>query len=446
MRSNYVRSIFGLLLVLLAHAAHAILPIQHWETQRGARVYFVQNRDLPILDVSVDFPAGSAFDTPEKSGAANMTANMLRLGAGGMNEDEIARALADTGAQYSGRFDNDRAGGGMRMLSSAKERARSLEILSRMLTQPEFPAPVLEREKARLVEVLKEADTRPDTIAARTFSRMVYSTHPYGFRGSGEIETIAKLQRDDLVDFYRRSYTAERAVVAIMGDVTREEAAAIAEMLTAKLSAASGSAPVIPPVPELVKPNARWIMHPATQSHIYWGSPGIRRDDPDYFPIFVGNHILGGGGFISRITEEVRQKRGLAYSAYSYFTPLLREGPFVVGMQTKGEQAAQALDVARKTVAEYVAKGPTAKELADAKKNIIGGFPLRIDSNRKIHEYLAVIGFYRLPLTYLDDFTKNVERVTAEQVRAAFQRHVHPDRMITVVVGPAEEKVSSIAP
>lgn len=448
MGSKSLRFILGVALVALAQTAHAILPIQHWETQRGARVLFVENRDLPMLDVSVDFPAGSAFDTRDKGGAANMTANMLRLGAGGMNEDEIARGLADAGAQFSGRFDTDRAGAGMRMLSSAKERGRSLEILARVLTRPEFPGPVLEREKARLIAGLKEADTKPDTIAARTFSRMVYPTHPYGLRGPGEVETIAKLQRDDLVDFYRRYYSAERAVVAVMGDVSREEAAAIAEMLTAALPAASGDAPAIPAVPALAKADVRWITHPATQSHIYIGAPGIRREDPDYFALFVGNHILGGGGFVSRITDEVRQKRGLAYSAYSYFSPMLREGPFTVGMQTKGEQAAQALEVARQTVADYVAKGPTAKELDAAKKNIIGGFPLRIDSNRKIHEYLAVIGFYRLPLTYLDDFTRNVERVTLEQIKAAFQRHVHPERMVTVVVGPSAEKatVTSTAP
>lgn len=440
MRSKHFHVIAGIALMVLAHAAHAILPIQHWETQRGARVYFVENRDLPMLDVSVDFPAGSAFDTREKSGAANMITNMLRLGAGGLNEDEIARGLADAGAQFAGRFDSDRAGAGMRMLSSPRERGRSLDILGRMLTQPEFPAPVLEREKVRLIAALKEADTKPDTIASRTFSRMVFPTHPYGLRGPGEVETIAKLQRDDLLGFYRRYYTAERAVVAVMGDVTRDEAAAIAENLTAGLPSAGGETPAIPPVPELTKPDVRWITHPATQSHIYIGAPGIRREDPDYFALFVGNHILGGGGFVSRITDEVRQKRGLAYSAYSYFSPMLREGPFVVGMQTKGEQAAQALEVARRTVADYVARGPTAQELDAAKKNIIGGFPLRIDSNRKIHEYLAVIGFYRLPLTYLDDFTKNVERVTVDQVKAAFQRRVHPDRMVTVVVGPSDEK------
>ena len=203
----------------------------------------------------------------------------------------------------------------------------------------------------------------------------------------------------------------------MMGDVSRAEAEAIAEAADrAGCRSAGGPEPPLPPVPDARRrPTSRVIAHPASQSHILIGAPGISRDDPDYFPLFVGNYVLGGGGFVSRITEEVRQKRGLAYSAYSYFSPLLREGPFVVGMQTQREQAQDALEVVRETLRDFVARGPTEEELTAAKKNIIGGFPLRIDSNRKIHEYLALIGFYRLPLTYLDDFVKNVERVTVAQ-------------------------------
>jgi zinc protease len=192
----------------------------------------------------------------------------------------------------------------------------------------------------------------------------------------------------------------------------------------------------LPPVAELSAGVVRTIGHDATQAHIMIGAPGIRRDDPDYFPLFVGNYILGGGGFASRIIEEVRQKRGLAYSAYSYFFPLKREGPFLIGMQTQRDQAGEALEVVRRTLREFVAGGPTEQELQAAKQNIVGGFPLRIDSNRKIHDYLSVIGFYRLPLSYLDDFVRNVERVTVSGIRDAFLRRINPDRMVTVVVGP----------
>ena len=167
----------------------------------------------------------------------------------------------------------------------------------------------------------------------------------------------------------------------------------------------------------------------------------MKRDDPDYFPLFVGNYVLGGGGFVSRIVEEVRQKRGLAYSSYSYFVPMSERGQFQVGLQTRREQADEALEVTRATLERFVAEGPTDDELVAAKQNLVGGFPLRIDSNRKIHDYLATIGFYRLPIDYLDQFVDRIESVTVAQIKDAFQRRVDPDRMVTVVVaGGAREQ------
>ena len=209
-------------------------------------------------------------------------------------------------------------------------------------------------------------------------------------RSSGEVDTVAKLGREDLVNFHRTHYNAQHAVVALMGDVTREEAAAIAGGSDGR---AAGRERAGADLARRAGPRARRdaLDHASRkpEPHPHRGARACAATTPIIFPLFVGNYVLGGGGFQSRITEEVRTKRGLAYSAYSYFSPMLREGPFVVGMQTKGEQAREALAVVRKTLADFVAQGPTAKELAAAKKNIIGGFPLRIDSNRKIHEYLA---------------------------------------------------------
>lgn len=429
-------------LLLLSLRAHAILPIQHWQTGSGAQVYFVENRDLPMLDLSIEFPAGAAFDSRDKSGAASMTNQLLRLGADGMSEDEIARRMADVGAVLSPRFDTDRAGLALRTLTSSAERKQALDIFSRVLQRPAFPAAVLEREKNRRIAALKEADTKPDTIAALTFYRLIYRDHPYALRSSGEAETVGRLARQDLLDFYRRHYVAQRAVVALIGNLSRAEAAAIAEEITARLPQADGAEPVLPPVAGLAAGSTRIVAHPASQSHIFVGAPGISRDDPDYFALFVGNHILGGGGFVSRITEEVRQKRGLAYSAYSYFSPLRQQGPFLIGMQTQRDQAQEALAVVQKTLRDFLSGGPTAQELTAAKQNIIGGFPLRIDSNRKIHEYLGLIGFYRLPLSYLEDFVKSVERVTAADIKSAFARRIDPEKLVTVIVGAAEDKAS----
>jgi len=440
------RWLIGLLALALAGPAAAILPIQHWQTAGGSRVYFVENHDLPMLDLSVEFPAGSAYDTAEKSGAAAMTNRVLQLGADGMDEDEIARRMADIGAQLGGGSETDRAGLSLRTLSRAREQRQALDVFARVLSNPSFPQDILEREKARLIGALKEADTKPETIASVNFHRLIYRAHPYALRSRGDVETVAKLTRDDLISFYRRHYEGRYAVIALVGDITRAEAEAIAERVTRALPHGNGPEPTLPAVSPLDAGVKRFIAHPASQAHILIGAPAIRRGDPDYFPLFVGNHVLGGGGFVSRIIEEVRQKRGLAYSAYSYFEPLHREGPFVIGMQTKRTQAEEALRVVDSTLRNFLKNGPTEDELRDAKRNIVGSFPLRIDSNRKIQGYLALIGFYRLPLSYLEDFAGNVERVTAADIKDAFARRVDPERLVTVVVGPDAEQPAAATP
>lgn len=429
-------------------AALATPHIQHWQAASGARVYFVEDHDLPMLDVAVDFAAGSSFNTAENAGLAGLTNALLMLGAQGLSEDDIARTLADIGAQMGGHFDPDRSGMTLRTLSSAAERNQALDVMARVLQQPLFSEAVLAREKTRLIAGLKEAATKPESIADRAFNQAVFGTHPYGLRASGEVDSVEKIQRDDLLAFYRAHYSASGAVVAIMGDVSRAEAEAIAQKLTAQLPP-GGDAARIAPVAMQIAASEQRIQHPATQSHILLGAPGMARTDPDYFPLYVGNYILGGGGFVSRLMNEVREKRGLAYSVYSYFMPMQQPGAFQIGLQTKKEQADQALQLVRATLRDFIAKGPTDKELKAAKQNIIGGFPLRIDSNRKILDYLSVIGFYGLPLTYLDDFTGKVDRVTLAQIRDAFKRHVNPDAMATVIVGApqgqdAMEPVASV--
>lgn len=434
-----VKSILFAALCCVAASAFATPNIQHWQSASGAKVLFVENRDIPMLDVSVGIPAGSSFDAADKSGVAGLTHHLLNLGVEGLSEDDIARGMADIGAQFGGSFDQDRASLSLRTLSSAAQRDQALDIMARVLQRPLFPEAILAREKARLIAALKEAETKPESIADKAFHKAVFGAHPYALPVSGEIASVEKVTVQDLRDFYAVHYRASGAIVAIMGDVSRAQAEAIAEHLTAQLPA--GAPPTaLPGVAMLISASEQRIPHPASQSHILVGAPGMARDDPDYFPLYVGNHILGGGGFVSRLMNEVREKRGLAYSVYSYFMPLKQPGAFQIGLQTKKEQTGEALQLVRSTLAEFIAKGPTEKELLAAKQNIIGGFPLRIDSNRKILDYLSIIGFYNLPLTYLDDFTRRVEQVTVAQVRDAFRRHIDPEHMATVIVGAPEEK------
>lgn len=422
----------GLFFLVFASAAHATLPIQHWQSASGARVLFVENHDMPMVDVKVDFAAGSGRDTAKKAGLAGMTRHLMALGAGDLTEDQISGKLADIGAELGSDFDRDIAGFSLRTLSSQRDEA--VDLLAKILDAPKFDQKVLDREKTRQIVEIREAEMDPGHIARETFDKLLYGDHPYGLRADGEIDTVQSFTRQDVVDFYETHYVADREVIAIVGDLTRKEAEAVAE----KLSGGLPPGKPIPALPEVKLPTSaetKMIPYPSTQSHILIGYPGVTRDDPDYFPLLVGNYVLGGGGFESRLLNEVREKRGLAYSVYSYFYPLERKGPFEVGLQTRKDQTREALAIVRKTMGDYIAKGPTSKEIAAAKENLVGGFPLRIDSNRKIVDYLAMIGFYHLPLTYLDDFTKKVDEVTAAQIRDAFSRRINPADMVTVVVG-----------
>jgi zinc protease len=420
--------------LVFSSAAQAGVKIQHWQTASGSEVYFVENHDLPIVDLSVNFAAGSARDTVEKSGLAGITRYMMTLGAAGMSDEKIANKMADVGAILGGDFDADRAGFKLRTLSSEREKTQALAVFTKILQQPDFPESVLEREKARIISGLQESATQPESISSKAFMAALYGSHPYSLDDSGEVDTVAKIKRDDLQSFYKQYYGAKGAVVAIIGDLTREQAAAIAESVSSGLPnapAASQTPAVSLPAQALEKR----ITHPASQSHILLGYPGIKRGDPDLFPLYVGNYILGGGGFVSRLTEEVREKRGLVYSVYSYFMPMAEAGPFQVGLQTKKDQAEDALKLVRETLAKFIQNGVTEAELKAAKANIIGGFPMRIDSNGKILDYLAVIGFYKLPLNYLDEYNSNVEKVTVAQIKDAFSRRLKPDNFVTIIVG-----------
>lgn len=424
------RTILAALAMAVSLAAEAGVTIQHWVAPSGARVYFVETHDLPIIDIDMSFDAGGVRVPAGKAGLAGLAQALLDAGAGDLDEETISARLSDIGARLGGSADDDRASVTLRTLSFPKEREAALGLLRLVTSRPTFPEAVLVREKARTIAAIREADTKPDAIAAKRFAAAIYPGHPYGAAATaGTVEGIA---REDIVAFHRDHYSAKRATLSIVGDLTRQEAETIAQQLTESLP------PGIPetPLPPVTLPSSETVKvpHPATQSHIHIGLPAIRRGDPDHFALLVGNYTLGGGGFVSRLMKEVREKRGYAYSVYSYFAPKRLEGPFEIGLQTKREQAGDALKVAGDVLAGFIRSGPTDAELAAAKKNLIDGFGLRIDSNAKLLAHVSTIGFYGLPLTYLDDFPKRVAAVTARDVREAFARHVRPEHLVTVVV------------
>lgn len=424
-----------ILLNLISLSGHAAVNIQHWQTQSGSDVYFVENHDLPILDVSISFHAGRARDPIGKAGLASVTRHLMSLGAAGMNEEQITNAFADIGAQKSGSTNIDSASFSLRTLKSKHQKA--LSVFNNILHKPDFPIEVLAREKKRILAGLEEAKTQPDSIASKTFMKTLYQNHPYG--RIGEIETINAIEHADLQAFYQQYFVAKGAIIAMIGDITKSEAKLIAETMSDGLP----QGPAIESIEPVSLPKKAIdirIPHPASQAHVFLGYPGVKRGDPDYFPLYVGNYVLGGGGFVSRLMEEVREKRGLVYSVYSYFSPMEALGPFKIGFQTKKAQTAEALKVIDETLKAFLDGGVTEEELKAAKSNITGGFPMRLDSNRKILGYIAMIGFYKLPLTYLEDFNQQVNNVTAAQIKEAFNRRVKPADFVSVVVGADESQ------
>lgn len=419
------------LILTLPLPAEARVKIEHWVAQSGARVYFVESRALPILDVAVEFSAGSAYDPRERAGLGRLVLEMLKAGSSRYSETEAGRRIADAGGKLRSNFDVDRAGFSLRVLSSETERKKATETLADMLQSPLFPSGAFEREKARAVANAREAETQADHVAEKRLYELIYPAHPYGFSASPE--TLAAITREDVGRHYSAHYGSARAVVTIVGDLHRDAARALAEELTSRL-ARGGDSDLAPVAPSARGETVR-IAHPSAQSHVLLGLAALSYGDADYFPLLVGNYVLGGGGFASRLTKEVRSLHGYAYSVYSYFRVSGREGPFLVGLQTRRDQAGEALDRTRNVIAEFVAQGPTEAELSGAKKSLVGGFPLRIDTNRKVLNQAALIGFYKLPLDWLDQYPTHIHSVTLSQIRDAFARRVDPAKLSIVVVG-----------
>lgn len=407
--------------------------IQHWITANGARVYFVAAPGLPMVDIRVVFDAGSARDG-KVPGLARMTNAMLAQGAAGKDADAIATRFDSLGAEFSLNAERDMALLSLRTLITPRLLDPAVAQFAAIVQQPDFPAQALARQRRQALVALRNQRQSLSDIASKAFYHAVYRDYPYASPVLGTSASVRHLNRAELEAFYRRYYVGRNAVVAIVGDVTRAQAQQLAQRVVGKLPVGE-HAPALPVVSPLGAAVSVERYHPSTQTHILVGQPGVRRGDPDYYALYVGNYILGGSGFGSRIMKNIREERGLAYSAYSYFLPMREAGPFLMGVQTRTDKAGESLQLLRETLARFIAEGPTQAEVDHARTGIIDGFPMRIDSNRKLVGYIAMIGFYGLPLDYLQAFNRHIATVTRAQIIDAFQRRVHPERLVTVVVG-----------
>ncbi len=409
------------------------VAIEHWVTKKGAQVYFAQVPELPMVDIQVVFDAGAARDG-NQNGLALLTNSMLSEGTAKLNADQIAEQFENVGAVFSQQVGRDMAILSLRSLTTRRQLEPALTLFAEVMSGPAFPPRAFSREQGRQLAAIAREQERPGSIANKHFYQALYGEHPYAHSVLGDTPTVEALTPDDLAAFHSQYYVGSNAVVAVVGDLTERQAKKIADTLMGSLPAGKPAAP-LPDVIGNVEESLLQIQYPATQTHVLVGLPTIAQGDPDYFPLYVGNHILGGGALVSKLFNEVREQRGLAYSVYSSLSPMQQAGPFMMGLQTRADQAPEALAVLQDTLAQFTLEGPTEDELAMAKSNLIGSFPLRLGSNQAIVNQLALIGFFDLPLDYLVTFTDNIDAVSADDIQAAFNKVIVPERLQVIQVG-----------
>ncbi|MBM3387210.1 MAG: insulinase family protein, partial [Betaproteobacteria bacterium] len=360
---------FGCVLALLLgglSSAHAVLPIQHWQQPSGARVALVESRGIPMVDVQIDLDAGSRRDPADKPGLAAAGAGQLasglraQAGAGayarGLDENQLGEAWADLGASFTASASGDRLSFSLRSLSDADLLAQAAQLAARQMAHPAYPEAVWLRDREKMAAALRESLTRPGTVAQHRFAEAVYGGHPYGWRSTPT--SLGRIGVADLRRWHAQALRPCRAVVSVVGDLTRVQADALVTRLLALWPQGdTGRCEPLPPVAEVPPlPAAQDLRLPfdSAQAHVLIGQPGHKRNDPDFMALLVGNHILGGGGFTSRLTAHVREQRGLSYSVYSHFSPALHAGAFTVSLQTRPDQAMQATAVTRQVLQDFV--------------------------------------------------------------------------------------------
>lgn len=419
-------------------------PIEHWVTDRGVEVYFLPTTNLPIVDIQIAFAAGSSRDG-KLSGIATLTNSLLNDGTDQHSADQIAEGFESLGARYSNDTSRDIATVAIRSLTDKKLLDKAVNLFAEVITQPEFSENDFNRERNNQFAAIQQQMQSPSNIAVNQFYKTLYGKHPYANPVLGTPQTLLQLSARHAREFYEQYYTAQNATLSIVGKIDRVAAEQIAYQLTHDLSIGRKAPPFVdnPPLSNSI---FKTVNYPAKQTNILIGQFGIARSSPDYFPLMVGNYILGGGELVSRLFGEVREKRGLSYSAYSQFVPMTNTGPFMISLGTRTNKAQQALDVTNGVLRRFIKTGPTAAELAAAKKHINGNFALQLDSNQALANTLLLIGFYDLPADYLNTYQAKVNAVTLLQIRKAFQQHLDPTKLVTIQVGEDAKETSSTMP
>ena len=428
-------SFLAVLLIFATPSAALAVDIESVVSPGGIEAWLVEDHSNPIISVEFAFRGGAALDPAGKEGLANMISGLLDEGAGELDSQAFQGRLEDLSIRLSFDTGLDSFGGELQTLTENRDAA--FELLRLAITAPRFDQEPVERIRSQLLAILKRESTDPDMIASRTLRQLLFESHPYARPVNGTPASVAALTADDFRRFVAERLARDNLVVGVVGDITPEELARLLDSTFGALPQAARDGEV----PE-IEPRATGDMviveEAIPQSVVVMGHGALRREDPDFYAAYVVNYILGGGGFASRLYDEVREKRGLAYSVYSYLSPLDHSGLVLGGVGTQNGSVAQSIDVIREEWRRMGESGPTEEELKNAKTYLTGSYPLRLSSSPRIARMLVGIQLDELGIDYINRRNGLIEAVTPEDARRVAGDLYDVDKLTIVVVGQPE--------
>lgn len=420
--------------VLVALPVQAAVEIREVTSPGGIRAWLVEEPTIPFVALELRFRGGASLDAEGKRGAINLMTALLEEGAGEMDAQQFAAARDAMATSLSFDVGDDALSVSARFLT--EHRDASVALLRAALAEPRFDPDAIERVRAQVVSNIRSDLKDPNRIAGRGFDQLAFGDHPYGTARSGTEDSVAALTRDDLLAAKDRVIARDRVYVSAVGDIDAETLGQVIDLLLADLPEAG--APMPPEVAVAVPPGVTVIDYDAPQSVVVFGHEGIDRHDPDFFAAFVLNHILGSGGFGSRLMDELREKRGLTYGVGSYLVPMDLAATYQGSFASANDKVAEAVALVRAEWAKLAENGVSAEELEAAKTYLTGAYPLRFDGNAPIARILVGMQMDDLPVDYVETRNAKVEAVTPEDIRRVAARILKPEALHFVVVGRPE--------
>ena len=423
-------------LCLQSNAVSAMPPVQRTVLPNGLILLVSEENSLPFVTFQLLIDSGSWKDPSGEEGLAHLTARGLLLGTSKRGVTAIHEELDFMGASLNATSGRDYATLSLRVLK--KDLDKGLDLFMEVLTQPIFPADEIRREVEKTLAAIQSAEDQPEEVAEKEFQKTIFLTSPYGHPMEGTKESLPRLTKEAIVRFYQAYYHPNNSILTVVGDIPANEVRT--KLLPRLAKWPKGQVQKVPFIVTFAKEKKTVkIDRTITQAHIIIGHAGVSRENPDYYALTVMNYILGGGGFASRLVEEIRNKRGLAYSVTSFFDPGKYPGSFQIALQTKNSSAREAISLALQQMERIRKDQVSEKELEGAKKYLMGSFPLRLDTQGKLANFLTQMEYYGLGLDYPEKYPSFIRSVTREEVNRVAKIYLQPENYILVIVANLAE-------